>query len=86
MYTPLNHQWVKCDEHGRRVPAVVHLFVEAGDLDNPEHGWTVCRHCAERMDRDSCFKESKRRAFEEFQRELQYFLRSKSFVDNEDCL
>ena len=58
------------------------LFVEAGDRDNPEHGWTVCRHCAERMDRDSCFKESKRRTFEEYQRELQYFLRRKSLVDN----
>lgn len=36
--------------------------------------------------RDSCFKESKRRAFEEYQRELQYFLRNKSFVTTEDCL
>jgi hypothetical protein len=48
-----------CGKHGRRARAAIHLNVENGDLNNPEHAWMVCLECAQRLDRDPKCKASK---------------------------
>ena len=64
-----------CDQHGRRVRAAIHLYMENGDLSDPENTWMVCLSCAHRMDRDPKFKASKRAAFEKYQRHVRQLLR-----------
>jgi hypothetical protein len=74
-------EFIQCvwrGQHGQRVRAAIHLFVENGDINNPEHSWMVCLECAKDMDRDPVYKATKRAAFEEYLRDIREVLKEKN--------
>jgi hypothetical protein len=44
MYYEVEDQRLACGRHGRRVRACIHLYVENGDPNNPEHSWRRSRN------------------------------------------